>query len=220
MSPAPRALGVLKRNRAEKDSEYRDCLGSLAYVYDTSKRPAKALPIELQLLALQKQALGLEHPKTALALHHLGSIYLTQQDYAKALEYERQAADIFCKTLGEKARQSTTSLGNIAWLLGEVADRARQREDFPAARKASAESIAAYTRVFGAQHWTVTDARLEMEYDGQLEKMSVDARKQLNHAQQLWSKAKNASDENFHEALLSRGKRWRFDRSSSEMSTG
>ena|ERR1700680_4968344 len=77
----------------------RTDLNNLAELYRAQGQYAKAEPLYLQALEIEKKVLGPEHPNVARELNNLALLYDAQGQYAKAEPLYRQALAILQKVL-------------------------------------------------------------------------------------------------------------------------
>jgi tetratricopeptide (TPR) repeat protein len=82
------------------DAKYVDATALIAYRLG---QYAKAEPLYLQALEINKKALGPEHPKVATDLNNLAELYREQGHYVKAEPLYLQALEIHKKALGPGA---------------------------------------------------------------------------------------------------------------------
>ena len=194
------ALNILKENGKEKDLDYVRCLADLAYLDRETGKYDKALPLCLETLQLQKQLFGADSGEVGLTLWHIASNYKSLKDYAKALEYQRQAVDVYRRSAGETDPDYKRSLSEVGVLLESLGREAQERGDFAGARRDYQEEIEAKIKLRGEKHWDVDDARLLLAFVDQLEKMPPAQRKDLFHADErlqqavesVWSKPRDA----------------------------
>ena len=114
------------------------------YLYDRA-RYAEAEPLYRQVLAIREQAMGPDHPDTALSLNDLGVMILAQDRYAEAEPLFRRALAIREAVLGPDHPDTATSLNNLAVLLR---DQGRYGEAEPLFRRA----LAIREAVLGPDH--------------------------------------------------------------------
>jgi CHAT domain-containing protein len=75
-----------------------------------------------------------------------------------------------------------------AWVLARLHEL---REDFPAAETARQEVLAIRLKLYGAKHWRVTDARLDLEHLKRLAQLKAVDRRRLEQATALTQQAKH-----------------------------
>ena len=168
-----------------------NCAAELAWCYQNTGNLDQALPLDLQLLETQRRVMGLDTFEVGLTLDRLTSVYCAKNDFPKALEFKRQAAEVFRKSLGEKDRMFTGCLEGVAGLLDTVGFQCRQHEDFTGARKTFREEMSIHTRLNGEKNWRVTNDRLSLAYVDQLEKLTPAERAELREAEELSNKARD-----------------------------
>ena len=195
------ALSIYKHKWGDEHLTCINCASELAYCYEQAGQLDLSLQLRSQLLEIRRRVLGPEHVDVGLTLHQIGSIHVSKKNYLKALEFERQAAEVYRKGLGEKDSRYTTALSNVAWLLGESGFECQQRNDFVGARKSFREEMEIETRLNGAKNWRVTNLRLSLAYVDQLEKMTPPDRAELTEARQLSDKADALEDTRLRDAL-------------------
>jgi tetratricopeptide (TPR) repeat protein len=76
----------------------------------------EAIPIAKKVLAIEKRALGPNHPNTATSLNNLAALYDAMGDYAKAEPLYQQALQIRKKALGPEHPDTATCLNSLAAL--------------------------------------------------------------------------------------------------------
>ena len=190
------ALEIFRVTKGEESSESIDVLVNLTYVYENLGKPAEALPLEKRLLEIKRKTLGDTDVKTGVQWHRLASIQIALNDFREALACERQAAEIFQKSLGEKGENTLTARGRIAWLLDSIAHQAKERGDYPAAKKAAAEAIEVLAARFGSAHWRTAQGRQQLEYIVFWEKCSPAERAELRAANEAEMKSQSLRETN------------------------
>jgi hypothetical protein len=95
---------------------------------DDKGRYKEAQPLSEKVLAITRQALGEDHPGTALCLSNLGYYLKRQGKYAEAEVDHRTSVAIRRKTLGESHPDTAESYGNLAQDLTGLARYAEAEE--------------------------------------------------------------------------------------------
>jgi tetratricopeptide (TPR) repeat protein len=106
---------------------------------------AEAVPVARRALESREQALGPEHPATALSLNNLGVLLQAMGDLAGALPYYEHALSIDEKTLGPQHPQTARSLNNLGGLLQATGDLAGALPYYERA-------LAIHEKVLGSEH--------------------------------------------------------------------
>jgi len=100
--------------------DYASSLNNLGVLYKTMGDYKVAEPYFKQALAIQRKALGEEHPSYAHSLNSLGVLYLNMGDYKAAEPYFIQALEIRMKALGEEHPDYAESLSDIGSLYSDM----------------------------------------------------------------------------------------------------
>jgi tetratricopeptide (TPR) repeat protein len=79
-------------------------------------RYSEAIPLAEQVLAIREQALGPDHPDTAISLNNLALLYASQGRYGSAEPLYQRALAIREQALGPDHADTATSLNNLAAL--------------------------------------------------------------------------------------------------------
>ncbi len=96
-------------------------------------------------LAIERAALGPDHPRVGTSLHNLALTYLSRGDYGTALEINGQALAIREAALGPDHNDVTRTLNNRSIIL-------RRMGDFEAAKAMTQRVLEATTRARGEEH--------------------------------------------------------------------
>jgi tetratricopeptide (TPR) repeat protein/CHAT domain-containing protein len=99
-------------------------------------------------------------------------------DMAACVAALARAADIGRQVLGPAHEKVGDTLDRLAWFY-EVT------EDFAAARKARAEAVAIWSKVYGKDDWRVVSARFRLQDIDVLERLDREARAELRKAREL-----------------------------------
>jgi CHAT domain-containing protein/Tfp pilus assembly protein PilF len=134
----------------------------LASIYNNLRQYAEAEPVDLLALESTEAALGKTHPYYASVVSTLANLYDTQHDDAKAEPLYRQAIAIRKAALGPTHPDYRKSVSNLSDLLGSLATRAMEGEDWTAARKLREEILRLQMELHGDGDWRVTDVRLAL----------------------------------------------------------
>jgi CHAT domain-containing protein/Tfp pilus assembly protein PilF len=108
-------------------------------------RLAQAVHVARQVLALARERLGEEHPKTTRSLNNLGLLLHEQGDFLAARAYYEQALAINRKALGEDHPTTASSLNNLAGLLQAMGD-------YGGARPFYEQALAIRRKALGEDH--------------------------------------------------------------------
>ncbi len=104
-----------------------------------------AIPFYQQVLAIEAEVLGKEHPDYATSLNSLAALYRSLGDYARAEPLYMEAAAIREKIFGKQHPSYAASLNNLALLYMSSGDYARAESLF-------AEATAIEEKVLGKEH--------------------------------------------------------------------
>jgi CHAT domain-containing protein/tetratricopeptide (TPR) repeat protein len=98
---------------------------NLAGLYESMGNYAKAEPLYLEAIVMQKKILGTEHPGYATSLHNLAGLYESMGNYAKAEPLYLEAMEIRKKVLGTENPDYATSLSYLAGLYESTGNYAK-----------------------------------------------------------------------------------------------
>jgi tetratricopeptide (TPR) repeat protein len=127
----------------ERESFLLDRLASYRQVALAAYAQARSL-FE-RALAMMEEALGPEHPDTAMYLDHLALLLSDQRDFAAARPFYERALPIYEKALGPEHPTTTVCLNNLAELL-------RVQGDYAAARPLHERVLAICEKSLGSEH--------------------------------------------------------------------
>jgi CHAT domain-containing protein/Tfp pilus assembly protein PilF len=108
----------------------------------------EALPLAKRALAIDKKALGSNHPDVATDLNDLAVLYFHKGDYAKAKPLYKRALAIDKKVFGPNHPAVATTLNNLAEL-------GRAKGEYAKAEPLYHRSLAIREKAFGPNHPTV-----------------------------------------------------------------
>jgi tetratricopeptide (TPR) repeat protein len=106
---------------------------------------AAAQPLYERALAINEKSLGLEHPKTAVALFNLALLLKVQGDFQGARPLYERALAIDEKSYGLQHLEIAPDLNNLAVVL-------QHQGDFQAARSLLERALAIYEKALGPEH--------------------------------------------------------------------
>ncbi len=108
-------------------------------------RYAEAVPFAKRALRIHRAILGEQHPRYAVSLNRVGSLYKATGDYAQAEWYYRQALEIRKKALGEEHPAFASSLNDLGLLYENMGDHARAEPHFQ-------QALVIWKKVLGEEH--------------------------------------------------------------------
>jgi tetratricopeptide (TPR) repeat protein len=108
-----------KQNRLLSD-DAASCLNNFGLCYTDMGDFESAEPYYLRVMAIRKEALGVENQDYASSLNSLGNLYSDMGNYRAAELYYRQASEIIGKVLGKKHSNYAMSLNNLGLLYSEM----------------------------------------------------------------------------------------------------
>ncbi len=108
-------------------------------------RPAEAIALANEALAIRREILGEEHRDTAQSLSNLGGLLRNLGDFAAAQPYDEQALAIRRKVLGEDHPVTALSLNNLGVLL-------QDRAAYAGARRYLERALAIRRKILGDEH--------------------------------------------------------------------
>ena len=73
-------------------------------------------------MKIRENLFGEKHPGIAILYNNIGSAYLLQQEYTKALKHYLKALKILEKIYGSKHHNVATTCNNIAWTYQNMKD--------------------------------------------------------------------------------------------------
>ncbi|MEM6936715.1 MAG: protein kinase [Pseudomonadota bacterium] len=118
------ALAALKEHHPDAWRERLKIMDGLILAHSKIRNDAQAEIITQQLLALQREKLGNDHPDIAFTMHRLGESARRRSRYAEAASAIQEALAIRRRILGEShpdTLRSLSSLAGISWYQGEYA---------------------------------------------------------------------------------------------------
>lgn len=128
-----RAIELEAERSTASTQESRDAKAVLAGLYMEIDNPARAVPLQRQLVEERRAVYGEMHPEYASALNNLGRGLETQPEtQAEAEQLFLQAIKINTAVLGEAHPYTLIMRGNLAALYGLMGDWQRSRERFEA----------------------------------------------------------------------------------------
>ena len=133
-----------KKKYARLLLEYANFLNEYAH-YEEAKQ------VYLRLIVLSEEIYGLESPETATSYNYIGSVYIRQGAYSKALDYNGRALAIREQVYGSNHPDTATSCSNI----GSVY---YGQGNYPKALDCYFKALAIDERILGTDHpSTATD---------------------------------------------------------------
>ncbi len=141
-----RGIGV----PAEQASRLARSLQELAVLFRERGDVATSVPMLEEVLALQRQAHGDEHPLVATAMNELGRSLRPLGQYERAEALFRDSLAMRRKLFGEVHQDTTTSLTDLATML-------RQRGDLAGAEDLLRQSLEIDRKLFGPRHLNVAN---------------------------------------------------------------
>jgi len=130
---------------AADSKQTADLLNRASDYYHVRAAYSAAEPLLRRALAICEQAIGPEHPDTALSLKNLAFLLQDQGDLAAARPLFERALAIREKALGPEHPDTAGSLNNLAFLL-------RKQGDLAAARPLHERALAIYEKALGPEH--------------------------------------------------------------------
>jgi tetratricopeptide (TPR) repeat protein len=124
------------QNAGPEDPRLAATLNTLAVLYHTQRRYAKAEPLYQRVLKLLEQTIGPDHPTLATTLNNLALVYEARDKYGEAVPLYQRALALLERTLGPEHPNLAAALDNYADLL-----RKMQRETEAATAEARARAI-------------------------------------------------------------------------------
>jgi tetratricopeptide (TPR) repeat protein len=123
-------------NAGPEDPRLAATLNTLAVLYYSQKKYAKAEPLYQRVMKLLEQTVGPEHPTLATTLNNLAVVYEAQDKYDEAALLYQRALTLIEHTLGPDHPNLAAALDNYADLL-----RKMQRESEAETAEARAKAI-------------------------------------------------------------------------------
>jgi CHAT domain-containing protein/Tfp pilus assembly protein PilF len=160
-------------------------LWNLGWVYRLKGDFARAEAPCRQAVAIRRQLLGEDHPLYGRALNNLGWWHVGRKEYEKAEELFRQAVAIHRQANGEDSFDYRNSVTNLVLLYGRMAGKYTAAEDFARAGAVQRRVVDLQSRLWGKEHWHVTDARLVLADIERLGRMTAEQRRRLAEAERL-----------------------------------
>jgi hypothetical protein len=195
LTRARQAAEVRKELLGDEDTGYADALHAQAWAADGLGEGEEAARLYRQTADIQKKVLGTEEPAYITSIHNLGTVYLmTLKDPGRAEPLLREVYQLSRKVHGETYRDTVNTLGALAQTTSELAVRAETAGDFSAARRHRRALVTLVTRLRGAGHWQVTDARLAVARLELVARLSPEERRRLEEADNQMKQARQLSD--------------------------
>ncbi|KAL2833728.1 violaceus kinesin [Aspergillus cavernicola] len=120
----PHGLSLSREHYFQREQKrYTALLQRIAVCLDQDGRYKEAEELEVQVLEIQKQALGPEHPDTLISMANLALTYWNQGQWRKAEELGVQVLEIQKQVLGPEHPDTLTSMANLAstyWNQGQL----------------------------------------------------------------------------------------------------
>ena len=135
-------LTVAERDRVR---EAAALMRRVVHLNNNARKPADALPLARQAVALRRRLLGDNHALTASSLDWLGFLLTTQKDFSAARKTYKQALAIRQKVLGDDHPSTAQSLDSLARVFFTQRDYAR-------AKSYHEQALALRKRVLGVEH--------------------------------------------------------------------
>ena len=123
---------LFTRHRGPDHPDTLRSMHNLAASYAALNRPAEALKLREEVLAIQKRVLPKDHPDTLNSMHNLANSYAVLKRYAEALKLFEEVLEIQKRVLPKdhpNTLNSMTNLANIYVALNRPAEALKLRED-------------------------------------------------------------------------------------------
>jgi non-specific serine/threonine protein kinase/serine/threonine-protein kinase len=146
------AREVLDRGAAKLESELAGqpqvqarLMTAVAVTYDNLGLWKQARPLYERAYQIRRNTLGPNHPDTLGALSNLSGMFLTEQNYAEAERYGREALDGYRRVLGIDHPRTFTEMQNFAGVL-QMSNKLSEAETL------YREALNAHRRKLGSAH--------------------------------------------------------------------
>ncbi|HWC89495.1 MAG TPA: tetratricopeptide repeat protein, partial [Pirellulales bacterium] len=168
-------------------------------------RPADARTAYEQAIELFRRALGDKHPQIAACLHAIGNVQSELGSPEKAAAAHRQAWELRHELLGAEHANTRASLAGLSQDLSAWAGQLEDADDVAQAHKVRQQSLETFEKLYAADDWRVTNARVALRTLEPLERLKADQLKQLSKARELHRQCSRSYDKNDHRAALAPG---------------
>jgi tetratricopeptide (TPR) repeat protein len=109
-----RSLALFEKDKQTPPQQLANALHCMASVYFENHRHTLAEDALLRALAYLKQAIGEEHPQSAIVMETLALAYAADKRFAEARQYAAHAYDIMCGVYGKDSMPAAEALGTVA----------------------------------------------------------------------------------------------------------
>ena len=152
------ALAIERKRFQRANEDTARTLQSLGKVVDKLGRPAEALPLMQEAVAMQRKLWGAQpYPDLADAINDLGLLELDQGDYRQSEQLFRESIAMKRRLLGDKHPEIATGLNNLALVLDDDGDLA-------GAETAYRQAIAMQRELLGNAHPAVANTLNNLAY--------------------------------------------------------
>lgn len=189
---AARALEIRKQLLGTADLDCARALDTLAGLHGSLKDHGQALPLYEQALRIRRKALGDKHADYAAGRKRLAELYneaVGKLIEERGLDEAPAVIAVAEKRLAFQREVFGPVNRDVAGSLMTLAKLYELREDFPAALKAHEERLALLTKLVGANHPQIGDARFALANVRRLARLTPGQRRQLMEARELHVKA-------------------------------
>lgn len=108
---------TMRRTLPSGSTDLLDGLGSLGLLYNQSRQPSLALPVLRELVAIQTQVLGPEHPKVLSSRNNLASAMWLSGDADGAAREFRELLPIRRRVEGDRDPSTLATINNFSLVL-------------------------------------------------------------------------------------------------------
>jgi CHAT domain-containing protein len=168
-------------------------------------RPADAQTAYEQAVEVYRRALGDKHPQIATCLHAIGNVQSELGSPEKAAGAHRQAWELRRELLDPEHANTRASLAALSQDLSAWADQLEDADEVVQALKVRQQSLEAIEKLYAANDWRVTNARVALRTLEPLEKLKAEQLKQLSKARALHRQCSRSYDKNDNQAALATG---------------
>lgn len=193
IAAAEKSFDIYKELFGEDNYRTAAAANRLGFLYNAGGDYVQARVWNQKAADVRKQTLGDQHPDFAVSLNNLAWSYYYVDDYAHAEPIFRQIVQIREAAFGEKHADTVQALTGLMDVLEKITEKEEAAGDITAAIRRRQELVDIKTKIFGATHYRVAEARLALTHVERLSKVSADDRRRLAEADRLQALATTLS---------------------------
>jgi tetratricopeptide (TPR) repeat protein len=177
-------LGQLDRDQRGRYAEVKRLHQRMEQLTSRGKYREALVPCQ-EALPIWKELLGEKDRLYANGLSWLGYLRVSLKDEVQAEAPYRQAVGIYQEVLGDTHPAAVHILKNVVGLYERLGAAYETKHEFGAARKTYQSLVELRTRLYGAAHWQVINARLALDMIERKAHFSPEQHRRLEEGTQL-----------------------------------